>query len=65
LTQGIDPRHEKRDRIAEAEAKRAEAEPSVSSWSASPRRQWKHGRSTSKRAPRGGVEAHLGDHAKP
>ncbi|MEF8766684.1 Arm DNA-binding domain-containing protein [Candidatus Accumulibacter contiguus] len=57
IDSGNDPRQEKRDRIAEAEAKRAEADAKRSSWSASPRRQWKPGRSTSKRAPRGGVKA--------
>jgi hypothetical protein len=56
IDQGIDPRQEKRDRIAAAEAKRAEAGQADRS-GAHRRRQWKPGRSTSKHAPRGGVKA--------
>jgi hypothetical protein len=58
IDSGIDPRNEKRDRIAEAEAKRAEAEAKrIEVERIATRRQWKHGRSTSKRAARTGARA--------
>jgi hypothetical protein len=57
IDSGIDPRQEKRDRIAAAEAKRAEAGAKRIERSASLRRHWKPGSSTSKRAPLGGVKA--------
>jgi hypothetical protein len=56
IDQGIDPRQEKRDRIAEAETKRAEEKRSASR-SVSQRRHSTHGKPTSPHARRNGAHA--------